>query len=180
MIIDVLFCILLIAAVYKGYTKGFIVALFSFLAIIIGLAAALKLSAVVAGWLHNNTNIAASWLPFIAFALVMVGVILLVRFTAGVIQKSVELMLMGWANKIAGIVFYALLYICVFSVMLFFAVELNLLKQDTLTQSKSYTFIQPFGPKVITGFGKIVPIFRDVFSQLETFFDSIRTKATSK
>ena len=50
MFIDTLFLLAMIAALFKGYTKGLVVAVFSFAAIIIGLAAALKLSSAVAVW----------------------------------------------------------------------------------------------------------------------------------
>ena len=39
----------MVLALIKGYRRGFIVAVFSLIAIIVGLAAAIKLSTVVAG-----------------------------------------------------------------------------------------------------------------------------------
>ena len=51
MVIDIILLILLAFAIIKGYRNGFVVAIFSFLAIVIGLAAAMKLSTWVAGWL---------------------------------------------------------------------------------------------------------------------------------
>jgi membrane protein required for colicin V production len=176
MFIDTIFIILLILAIFKGYSKGLIVAVFSFLAIIIGLAAALKLSAVVAGWLQTSTNITAKWLPIIAFALVMFAVVFLVRLGAKWVQRTIEFALMGWLNKIGGIVLYIAIYTTVFSVVLFLASKIQLIKADTIAASKFYPFIQPWGPKAIDGFGVIIPIFKDLFAQLETFFDGIGKK----
>jgi membrane protein required for colicin V production len=48
MFIDAVFFILMALACYKGYSKGFIIAIFSVLGFIVGLAAALKLSTTVA------------------------------------------------------------------------------------------------------------------------------------
>ena len=56
MIIDIIFLILLALAVIKGISRGFIVAVFSFFAIIIGVAAAMKLSYIVANWLQHSFN----------------------------------------------------------------------------------------------------------------------------
>lgn len=173
MAIDVLFVILMIMAVIKGFSRGFIVAVCSFLAMIIGLAAALKLSTVVAGWLHNSTGIAAQWLPFISFVLVMIGVILLVRLGAGLLQKSVEFMMLGWINRLGGIVFYAAIYITVFSVVLFYAEKIHLLKQETIHASKVYGFVEPWGPEIVNAFGLIVPVFKNMFTQLKPFFESV-------
>ncbi len=177
--IDIIFFILMLSAIYKGYTRGFIVSVVSFFAVVIGLAAALKLSAIVANWLRQSTYISSQWLPFLSFIIVMIGVIFLLRLMANVLQKSVEFLLMGWANKIGGMLFYAIIYTMVFSVVLFYADKMNIVKQDTVSASKCYPFVQPWGIKVINGFGKIIPMFKDLFTQLETFFDSIGKKATT-
>ncbi|MBC7587909.1 MAG: CvpA family protein [Chitinophagaceae bacterium] len=172
MVIDATFIVLLIMAVIKGYSKGFIVAIFSFAAIIIGLAAAIKLSALVAGWLQSSTHINMAWLPAVSFAIVMFVTALLVRLGANIVQRSVEFVFMGWINKIGGIFLYAALYITVLSVVIFFAEKMDLLKPTTIQASKFYAFIQPFGPKAINGFGQVIPLFRNMFTQLENFFAS--------
>ncbi|OIR05010.1 colicin V production protein [mine drainage metagenome] len=173
MVIDIIFCILMLMAVFKGYSRGFIASIFSFVAIIIALAAALKLSTVVAGWLQHSTNIAAKWLPFLSFIIVMVGCILIIKLIAAIIQKSAEFLMMGWINRLGGIVFYALIYAAVFSIILFYADKLHLLKQETFSESKVYSFTEPLGVKIIDGLAKIIPFFKDMFTELETFFDSV-------
>ena len=147
----------------------------TFIAIIIGLAAALKLSTAVAGWLQNSTHIAKQWLPFIAFALVMIGVIILIRLVANILQKSVEMMLMGWINRIGGIVLYIVIYLTLFSVILFYADKMQFLKAETINASKTFAFVEPWGPKVINWFSVIIPFFKDMFTQLETFFETVAT-----
>lgn len=171
MIIDIIFMICMVLALFKGYRNGFIVAVFSFVAIIIGLAAAMKLSAYVAAKLGEHANISQAWLPFLSFAIVMIGVVILVRLGATAIQKMVEMVFLGWLNKIAGIAFYTAIYIMVLSVVLFYAEQLHLFDNSTLKASKTYAFIQPWGPTVINGIGKLIPLFRDLFSSLSQFFE---------
>jgi len=173
MVIDAIFFILMILAVFKGYRNGFIVAVFSFFAIIIGLAAAMKFSTVVAGWLKDSTSISAAWLPFLSFLLVMIGVILLIRIGARLIQSAVELVLMGWLNKLTGIILYAALYITLYSVLLFYAGKLSVIKPGALSDSRTYTFIQPWGPKAIELFGAVIPWFKGMFEELSHFFENI-------
>ena len=91
MVIDIIVLLLLVLAIFKGYTKGLVVAVFSFLAFIIGLAAALKLSTLVADYLGTATSISSRWLPFLAFTLVFIAVILLVRLGAKLIEGSLRL-----------------------------------------------------------------------------------------
>ena len=57
MLIDIIAFILLLVAAFKGLRKGLIVAVFSFLAFIIGLAAALKLSTAMADYIGENVDV---------------------------------------------------------------------------------------------------------------------------
>ncbi len=176
MIIDAIFILLMILAVIRGLRNGFVVAVFSFLAIIIGLAAAMKLSTAVAGWLKDSTSISAAWLPFLSFALVMVGVVFLIRLSAKLIESAMRMVMLGWLNKLSGIVLYAALYITIYSVVLFYADKLHWLKPETFHDSSSYAFVQPWGPKAIEIFASLIPWFKGMFEELSHFFEGIPAK----
>jgi len=175
MLLDIIFAVLIVFAVLKGYQRGLIIGLFSLIAVIIGLAAAMKLSVVIADYLGKAVNISDKWMPVVSFAVVFLLVILLIRLGAKLIEKTVEMAMMGWLNKIGGIILFAAIYITVFSVLVFYAEQLKLLQQDTIDKSVAYSFIQPWGPKAINGFGSIVPVFKDMFSTLEHFFEGVAT-----
>ncbi len=174
--IDIIFAIIIIIACIKGYQKGLIIAVFSVVAFIVGLAAALKLSAVVASWLGNHSNINAKWLPVLSFAVVFFAVVLLVRLGAKFIEKTFQMAMLGWINRIGGIFFYSILYIIIFSIFIFYAEKLHLVDAATVQSSQVYPFVQPWGPVVIDGFGKVIPLFKDMFTQLETFFEATANK----
>jgi membrane protein required for colicin V production len=176
MFIDFVFFILLLTAVFKGYSRGLIVAIFSLVAFFIGLIAAMKLSAAVAVWLQDKTGTQTTWMPFIAFILVMAVVMLLIRFGAKMIEKAAEFVMFGWLNKLGGILFYAIIYIMFFSIVLFYAKNMNLISDETIANSKTYSFIAPWGPKVVEAIGSVIPVFKGLFDQLETFFDGANKK----
>ena len=46
----------------------------------------------------------------------------------------------------------------------------------SFTNSVAYPYIKPLGPEVIDGFGKIIPLFKDMFTNLENFFENIAGK----
>ena len=173
MIVDILFGILLLFAVIKGWRRGLIIAVFSVIAIIVGIAAAMKLSTLVASWLKDSTNVSVQWLPFLSFAIVLIGVILLIRLGANLIEASMEVTLMGWVNRLGGMLLYIIVYTLAFSVFLFYATELKLFKEETIAQSVTYSKIQPLAPLVINALGKLVPWFKDMFTELEGFFDHV-------
>ena len=149
MIIDVIFLILMLAALFRGLSKGFIIALFSVLAFIVGLAAALKLSAYVASTLSTQLNSSGKWLPFLSFLLVFVVVVVVINLIARLLQKSVELIMLGWLNKLAGVCLYVLLYCILLSVFLFYAVQLHIVKPETIAASLCYPYIAPLGLSLI-------------------------------
>ncbi len=176
MIIDIIFLILVLFAVWKGYSRGLIIAIFSFLAILIGLAAAMKFSIVVSQWLQESTNIAVQWLPVISFILVLVFVIILVRWLASLLQKSMELVMLGWFNRFGGMIFYTFLYLMIYSIVLFYATEMNIIKTETKQESTTYPIIEPLGPKALDLLSSIIPVFKNMFADLQNFFASLAQK----
>ncbi len=174
--IDILFVILMIAALVKGYRQGLVLALFSIVAYIIGMAAALKLSAVAAVYLQQHIAVPPRWLPFIAFAAVFIAVVIAVNWAGRLLQKTFELAMLGWLNRLGGIIFFAALYGIIFSIFLFYAEKINLLTASAIRDSLVYPFIKPWGPAVMNSFASIIPLFKDMFTQLESFFETASGK----
>ncbi|MBD0286475.1 MAG: CvpA family protein [Flavisolibacter sp.] len=175
MFIDVIVVILLVMALFKGLSKGFVVAVFSFLAFIIVLAAAIKLSAVVAVYLGKNVSVSERWLPVLAFALVFIVVALLIRLGARMLEGVLQLMMLGWLNRLGGVVFFALLYLFVFSVVLFYATQVHIISAETAQASVTYPYLQPLAPYIINAIGVLLPFFKNMFAQLLHFFEGRTT-----
>jgi membrane protein required for colicin V production len=168
MIIEVLFLLIMVLAVFRGVRHGFIISIGSAIAIFIGLAAAIRLSASVAA--SVSLHHASRWLPVLTFLLIFLGVVILVRLGARVAEKAVDLAMMGWLNKLAGVLLYAAIYTIILSVVLFYAVQVHLIGPGTLSSSVAYHFIRPWGRVAIDEFGKFVPWFKGMFVRLEDFF----------
>lgn len=84
--------------------------------------------------------------------------------------------MLGWLDRLAGILLYAIIYTIIFSVLLFFAEKMILLKPEQVRASKVYDFVAPWGPAVIDNLGKIIPPFKDMFAHLQSFFQNIAEK----
>ena len=177
MLIDIAFLFMMVLAIFKGLSKGFIVGIFSLLAFIVGLAAALKLSAVVANYLKAHTGAATPWLPVLSFLLVFIVVVVVVGLGARLIKKTVDLAMLGWLDRLAGILLYIIVYTIIFSVILFFAEKMLLLKPPVIATSVAHKYVAPWGPIVINNLGNILPFFKGMFTELELFFESVAKKA---
>ena len=175
-LVDIIVLVLIIIGIYKGWRNGLVLGIFSALAFIIGLAAAIKLSAVVALRLEESTNISQRWLPVLAFAIVFLIVVFLVRLGGKALEGVLKIAMLGWLNKLGGVLLYVLLYLFIFSVLLFYAQQLKIVKPETAEISVTYPIIYPMAQEVIGAIGTILPFFRNMFAELEAFFDKLSRK----
>lgn len=177
MSIDIVFVIIIAMALFRGFSRGLIMAVFSFIGFFIGLAAALKLSATVANYLTESTDkVPSQWWPVIAFILVFILVAVVVRMIGKLIEKTVELATLGWINKIGGFLVYAVLYTLIYSVVLFFLREMKWLSEETISKSVVYSYIEPWGPWVIAAIARLIPAFKDIFTDLQEFFGEVNNQ----
>ncbi len=172
--IDILFLIFMALAVFKGFTKGLIIGIFSFIAYFVGLAAALKLSSTVAHHIAGKDQQPSFWLPVISFLLVFIVVVLVVNLVARIIKRMVQATMLGLADRIDGIVFFVLIYIFIFSILVFYAVELKVFNKPAIESSKVYPYIAPVAPFMINLLSKILPVFKNIFDDLQMFFENLK------
>lgn len=154
-------------------SKGLIMGVFSLLAFVAGIAAAMKFSAIVSEWLETNTDIGTIWLPIISFGVVFIGVVLLVKWAGGMLENVIDFAMLGWINKIGGAIMYVMLYAFIISVVLFYISKAGIIGVEQIKASRLYPVLQPMGPWVIDGIGLIIPVFKDLFQQLSDFFERI-------
>jgi membrane protein required for colicin V production len=171
--IDILFYIILCLAIIQGWRKGLILALFSMVCGLIGLAAAVKLSAVVATHMKSDLHMTSRWLPVIAFILIFILVLLIIRWAGRLIEKLLKLVLLEWLNKLGGILLFVILYLSIYSIILFYGTKTLVISKQAVEDSHFFSIIAPFGPAVIRFITGFIPFGQDMFVALEGFFDKI-------
>ena len=140
----------------------------------------MKLSGYVANGLVQTMSAGKVWLPFISFILVMLVVMLLIRMLAGFIQKTFEWAMLGWLNRLGGILLYAFLYLLFLSVAVFYLRQMHILNDNSAAASVSYPFLKEMGPVVIESLGRLIPVFRDLFDDLKAYFERFGENRLSK
>lgn len=171
--IDIFFFIILSLAILQGWRKGLILALFSAVCGLAGLAAAIKLSAVLAAHMKDDLHMASRWLPIIAFILVFVLVIIIIRWTGRLLEKLISLVMLEWLNKLGGILLFILFYLSIYSIILFYGTQSKLITSQAVDDSRFYSLIAPFGPSVIRFITGFIPYGQDMFTALEAFFGKL-------
>jgi membrane protein required for colicin V production len=171
--IDIFFYIILVLAIIRGWRKGLIIALFSLVCGLVGLTAAVKLSAIVATHMKSDLHMSSRWLPVLAFILVFILVIIIISWAARLLEKLIRWVLLEWLNKLGGILLFLILYLSVYSIILFYGTETQIISKHAAHESHLYHLIAPFGPAVIRLITGFIPFGHDMFIALEGFFDKI-------
>ncbi|MFM1795316.1 MAG: hypothetical protein RL642_1701 [Bacteroidota bacterium] len=169
MVIDLFLLLLLVMGVYKGWTKGFIMAIATFVSFFAALALALQFSGWVEGYLRKQTETDNDWLAFLAFLMVLVGAMIAIRVLGKIIEKSVELVMLGLFNRIVGIGLYLFIYFSLFAVVLVYLKQFEILGNETAIHSKSYTYLIDFGGWVIDFFAEWLPAIKNLFNDTKEF-----------
>lgn len=173
MAIDWIYVIFLAVFLFRGYRKGLILAIFSIVALLVGMAAALKLSGTVAGWLFEPQPRLAWWAPLLVYILVFFVVAFLVRIVGKVLQKSVEIVALGWFNRFTGALIYGLVWSMVFSIFLWLLAQMAVLSPKTIAASHTYPFLEPLAPRIMALCGNIIPVLKDGFDELGNLFENV-------
>ena len=140
--LDIILLIPILWGAYKGFTKGFIVAIASLIALLAGIYGALSFSNFTGGFLQENWDIQTEYLPVVAFAITFIAIVIAVHFVAKLVDKLVKAIALGWLNTIAGILFGVLKSIFVMSIIIFFIEKIDpqamMIKKDFKEQSLLY------------------------------------------
>lgn len=169
MIIDLISLVLLVLAIFKGFSKGLVVALFSTVSIFVGLLISLKISASVSAYFSGNGE-HSKWAPLLTFVIVMVAVVFLVRLGAKAVEKALKILMLGWLNRLGGFLLYFFGYFMLLSIVLYYLGKVGLISEATMHASQTYKYIAPWGPSSVGAIGKMLPWVKDIFSTLNNGF----------
>jgi membrane protein required for colicin V production len=174
MALDITALILILLFFIRGYMKGLLVSICSVLALFLGIVCSLKLSQAFASWMLAKGYTTATWAPILSYLVLFAIVVLLVRLMGKVLQKMLEGLLLGTANKIAGGVLYALMGTTLWSTLIWIGDKMQLYPPTLVQASKTYNLMLLWAPAAFHGIGYVLPFAKDVFEQLSLFFDGVK------
>ena len=141
-ILDAIILICFIPAIIQGFRKGFIAQVIAIVAIIAGIWMSFKFSKLVSGWIGQYIEASGQVLQIVAFALILVLVILALGALAKLLEATVKIVMLGWLNKLLGVIFSLLKCILIVGliILVFNSVnaQFHLVKEETLLESRLY------------------------------------------
>jgi len=103
--LDIIFIIPIIWFAYQGFKRGLIIELASLVALILGIYAALYFSYYAENFLTNNISMDTEYVSIIAFIVTFLIVVIIVYFIGKILEKVINMVALGFLNKMAGALF---------------------------------------------------------------------------
>lgn len=92
-------------AAWVGFKKGFIIELFTFLALFMGLYAGIHFSDWLTGLMREYLGFTSEYLPAISFTLIFLGIGAMVYFAGKTLEKVIKVVQLNLVNKLMGVLF---------------------------------------------------------------------------
>lgn len=172
MVLDVMFLLLIIFAIYTGFKQGIISSVLSFIGVFLGIIIALNFSTFAGIYLVKNFNFPEIILPVLSFIVVLLIVIVSIRTVAFLAQKVLQVISINFVNKIAGGILYGVLAAFIFSVLFSFIDNYGILTESLKTESEVYPFVSSFGPQIFKTASDLIPMFTDIYKETNEIFKS--------
>lgn len=153
--LDFIILIPLVYFAWKGFSHGLIIELASIIGLVAGIWAAWHFSGLVEIWLSDSMNLNSQYLNIIAFIVTMIGVIIAVHIIGKLLEKIIDLIALGFVNKLSGLAFGVFKGVLIMSLFIYIFNTFGgktILAENTENESIIYKEIAPLAPFII---GKI-------------------------
>ena len=151
--IDIVLVLLLVFSAIGGFRKGLIVELASLAALILGIWGAIQFSDITSDFLVENFKLETNYLNIISFIVTFIVIVILVHIVGNVVQKLVETVMLGFVNKLAGLIFGIIKAALILSIILLVFEEIdedmNILPEKAKTESRMYEPIRSLAPSIL-------------------------------
>lgn len=153
--VDIIIIIPLLWGLYKGFSKGLIIEAATLIAFGLAVWGAIKFHDFLSMWMRDSLGWTSKYLPLISFAVIFIGVLLLVFGIAKLLERFVKAVSLGFVNKLCGAIFGMLKFGLLLSMIIFFLEAINktvsFLPPETKNNSLLYPYVQKIAPLVIPG-----------------------------
>jgi membrane protein required for colicin V production len=151
-VIDLLFALLLGWAIFMGVRKGLVIQLTAVLALLLGIYVSFKFSYFMARWI-TDFGVGSKAVSITSFSLTFIGVVAAARLLGSVADRIIRVALLGWLNRLLGVVFAVVKMTLITSVALFIInsidKELSFMPREQVQRSKFYKPVSSIAPTLL-------------------------------
>jgi membrane protein required for colicin V production len=129
MLIDGLIAISLLLALFRGYSKGVVMAVLSIVGVLLASILSLKLGHTAAEYLSSSGITKCHYALPLAFVLIFLVVILATRLLIKALEGVIKIAMLEWLNKLGGAILYFGINCFVISLLLWLSSKVGLITE---------------------------------------------------
>ena len=159
---DIVLVLLFLIGAISGYREGFLMELFSFGALVLGVIGGFALMGYAIVLLAKEFDINETILPYVAFGVVFIGIVLGVRVMGRIMKASIDKTFLGQIDQAAGAALGVLKAAFLLSVSLWILEALDFdLPEKWTSNSWLLPKVEAFAPQVTMWLSDYIPILKD-------------------
>jgi membrane protein required for colicin V production len=155
--IDLIIVILVILSVISGFSNGLVKEVASLVGLVLGIWGAIKFSTFTAAKLYDWFDLTGQYVGIIAFIITFIAIVILIHFVGMIADKIVDIVQLGFLNRLLGMVFGAIKNILILSVIftIFNAIDSRRhFLPESVEQSRFYKPISDIVPSIFPVIGE--------------------------
>lgn len=162
---DVALTLIILIGAFSGYRQGFLMELFSFGALLLGVLGGFKLMGHAMIFLTDEFDVNKTILPYLAFAVVFIAIVIVVRLLGKLIKMTIDKTFLGSIDQAAGAGLGLLKAAFMLSIILWILNALNFeLPEKWTSDSWLLPRIESFAPQITAWISDYIPLFKDVIT----------------
>lgn len=171
--IDIVVAIFLVIFFIKGYSQGLIMSLFSISSYLVGFFAAMHFSFVIANLLTDSFKIPEQWIPIIAFILLFIAVIFIVKWLGKFVEKMMGKLLPTVFNKFAGAILWVLIGFVMLSLFYQLINSAQLFTDEVKTTSQTAPYLENVSDVIKNKIGEVLPFLKGLYNNIDEYFKEL-------
>ena len=180
MAIDIVFLTVFAYGFWVGYSRGIIGTVFNFAAYIFGFVLAFKITPTTTNILEALLHSDNPSMFIAAFIVNLVFIMFVLRQAARGMESAFRAFYLGVINQTLGGVLMAGIGIVIYSVLIWFLVQVRFLNDLTLSESRSYPFLKDLPGKAKDVALRTKPFAEDVWGSSMNWMDRLQQYGIQK
>ncbi len=159
-VVDIVIVCCFLPALYFGIKNGLVKQLVALAVVFFGIKLSIRFAAPVSEWVLQHLQISEFWAKTISFILVFFVVAIVLSLLGRIVEKILQITLLGWLNRLLGIVATFCLFALLLSVLAYFVDSANnileFIPKEKLEESR-------FFPMLLQLSQEVFPFVKDLF-----------------
>ncbi len=163
-IVDIVIVCCFLPVLWFGIRNGLVRQLVAIAVLYFGITLSLRFAPQVAQWFPESAGMSDFWAKAVSFILVFFVIAVLLSMLGRIVEKIIKISLLGWLNRLLGIVMTFCLFALAASVIVYLIDSANniveFIPKEKLQESRFY-------PALLNLSREVFPRFQELFQQVK-------------